>query len=51
VRLALTAPSNHLSTSELASHWQFADSSHFTRAFKQHYGWTSTEYACMTGPK
>lgn len=44
-RLALTAPSARLSVSELAAHWQFADSSHFTRAFKKHYGRTPTEYA------
>ncbi|MEW2400090.1 helix-turn-helix domain-containing protein [Streptomyces sp. NPDC046862] len=48
-RLALTAPSGRLSISELAAHWQFADSSHFTRAFKKHYGQTPTEYARSTG--
>ena len=37
-RLALTSPSGRLSVSDLAAHWQFADSSHFTRAFKKHYG-------------
>ena len=44
-RLALTAPSGRLSVTELAAHWQFADSSHFTRAFKKHYGRTPTDYA------
>ncbi|WP_225900723.1 MULTISPECIES: helix-turn-helix domain-containing protein [unclassified Streptomyces] len=48
-RLALTAPSGGLSISELAAHWQFADSSHFTRTFKKHYGQTPTEYARSTG--
>lgn len=48
-RLALTAPSGRLSISELAAHWQFADGSHFTRAFKKHYGQTPTEYARSTG--
>ncbi|MET7454898.1 helix-turn-helix domain-containing protein [Streptomyces sp. NPDC005574] len=48
-RLALTAPSGRLSISELAAHWQFADSSHFTRTFKKHYGQTPTEYARSTG--
>ncbi|MFF9768877.1 helix-turn-helix domain-containing protein [Streptomyces sp. NPDC014636] len=48
-RLALTAPSGRLCISELAAHWQFADGSHFTRAFKKHYGQTPTEYARSTG--
>ena len=44
-RLALTAPSGRVSVSELAAHWQFADSSHFIRTFKKQYGRTPTEYA------
>ncbi|MFE2141145.1 helix-turn-helix domain-containing protein [Streptomyces sp. NPDC059456] len=48
-RLALVAPSGRLSITELAAHWQFADGSHFTRAFKRHYGQTPTEYARSTG--
>ncbi|MET7683278.1 helix-turn-helix domain-containing protein [Streptomyces sp. NPDC005423] len=48
-RLALTAPSGRPSISELAAHWQFADSSHFTRTFKKHYGQTPTEYARSAG--
>jgi AraC-like DNA-binding protein len=48
-RLAL-AQSSRLSVSELAAHWQFADSSHFIRAFKKRYGWTPTEYARSLGP-
>ncbi len=47
-RLALTAPSGRPSVSQLATHWQFADSSHFIRAFKKHYGRTPTEYARST---
>jgi AraC family transcriptional regulator, positive regulator of tynA and feaB len=43
-RLALTPPFGRLSVSELAAHWQFADSGHFIRAFKKHYGQTPTEY-------
>jgi AraC-like DNA-binding protein len=42
-RLALTAPSGRLSVSDLAAHWQFADSSHFIRAFKKLYGRTPTD--------
>ncbi|MFI8391098.1 helix-turn-helix domain-containing protein [Streptomyces sp. NPDC085540] len=48
-RLALVSPSGRLSIAELAAHWQFADGSHFTRAFKKHYGQTPTEYARSTG--
>ncbi|MFI6374719.1 helix-turn-helix domain-containing protein [Streptomyces sp. NPDC050546] len=44
-RTALIAPAGRLSVSELAAHWQFADSSHFIRAFKKRYGETPTEYA------
>ncbi|MGW0569189.1 helix-turn-helix domain-containing protein [Streptomyces tauricus] len=47
-RLALAAPHSPLSVSELAAHWQFADSSHFIRAFKKHYGQTPTEYGRST---
>ncbi|UIX33317.1 helix-turn-helix domain-containing protein [Streptomyces sp. GQFP] len=49
-RRALTAQSGRLSISELAVHWQFADTSHFSRAFKKHYGQTPTEYARTNGP-
>lgn len=49
-RLALTAPRGRLSVSELAAHWQFADGSHFIRAFKKRYGRTPAEYARSAGP-
>lgn len=42
-RRALSA--SRLTVSEIAAHWQFADSGHFSRAFKQRYGLTPTEYA------
>ncbi|MFD8380774.1 helix-turn-helix domain-containing protein [Streptomyces sp. NPDC059679] len=50
-RLALTAPSARLTVSELAAHLQFADTSHFTRAFKKRYGQTPTEYARSVAPE
>ena len=44
-RLALSVPSGRVSVTELAARWQFADGSHFTRAFKKRYGRTPTDYA------
>lgn len=49
-RLALTSPSGWWRVSELAAYWQFADSSHFIRAFKKRYGQSPTEYARSNGP-
>ncbi|MEY9855773.1 AraC family transcriptional activator of tynA and feaB [Catenulispora sp. GAS73] len=48
-RLALTTPGVPLSVTELAAHWQFADSSHFIRTFKKQYGRTLMEYARSVG--
>lgn len=52
-RLTLTAQagrrSGRLSVSEIAAHWQFADSSHFIRTFKRHYGRTPADYAREAG--
>jgi AraC family transcriptional activator of tynA and feaB len=44
-RFELLAPAGRPSISELAAHWQFADSSHFIRAFKSQYGQTPSEFA------
>ncbi|WP_107656586.1 helix-turn-helix domain-containing protein [Nocardia suismassiliense] len=44
-RRALSAPSHRPTVAELAAYWQFADSSHFIRAFKKRYGQTPAEYA------
>ncbi|MCA2213290.1 AraC family transcriptional regulator [Jidongwangia harbinensis] len=41
---ALTAP-RPLPVSVVAARWQFADSSHFVRAFRRHYGHTPARYA------
>lgn len=49
-QLALTASSTPLTVTELAAYWQFADSSHFIRAFKKRYGRTPTEQARSTRP-
>ncbi|WP_113705149.1 helix-turn-helix domain-containing protein [Nonomuraea lactucae] len=43
-RLDLTALSVRPVITELAARWQFADSSHFIRAFKRQYGQTPAEY-------
>jgi AraC-like DNA-binding protein len=44
-RGALTASCGALSVSEAAAYWQFADSSHFIRAFRSRYGRTPAEDA------
>jgi AraC family transcriptional activator of tynA and feaB len=48
-RLALAAPHNQLSISELAAYWHFADASHFIRAFKKCYNQTPAEYGRKAG--
>ncbi len=47
-RAALAAPDGRPNISELAAHWQFADSSHFIRAFKKQYGQTPAQFARST---
>ncbi|MEU6442335.1 helix-turn-helix transcriptional regulator [Streptomyces sp. NPDC047046] len=42
---ALTAHGAPLSVSEAAARWNFADSSHFVRAFKKHYRVTPAQFA------
>ncbi|WP_432838634.1 helix-turn-helix transcriptional regulator [Dactylosporangium sp. CA-092794] len=49
-RLALASPSRRMSITEIAARWQFADGSHFTRAFKARYGRTPTEYVRSAEP-
>ncbi|MGP4050599.1 helix-turn-helix domain-containing protein [Streptomyces sp. 2A115] len=44
-RLELAASVGPPSISELAAHWQFADSSHFIRSFKKQYGQTPVQFA------
>ncbi|MFG2847140.1 helix-turn-helix domain-containing protein [Kitasatospora sp. NPDC048296] len=44
-RTALLSTTGRPSISGLAAYWQFADSSHFSRAFKRHYGQTPAEFA------
>ncbi|MEU0530483.1 helix-turn-helix domain-containing protein [Amycolatopsis tolypomycina] len=43
-RRALLSPSRP-TVSEVAAHWQFADSSHFIRMFRRQYGRTPAQYA------
>ena len=47
-RLDLTAPSGRPAVSEIAARWQFADHSHFIRAFRKQYGETPAQFA-LTG--
>ena len=44
-RRELTVPRGGMSVSELAAYFQFADSSHFIRAFKKRYGQTPGQFA------
>lgn len=44
-RLELASPRRQPGVAELAARWQFADGSHFVRAFKGQYGQTPAEYA------
>ncbi|MEU0647535.1 helix-turn-helix domain-containing protein [Streptomyces umbrinus] len=48
-RHALITPHGRPSISELAAHFQFADSSHFIRTFKEFYGQTPAQYARSHG--
>lgn len=44
-RLELATPLRRPSVSEVAARWQFADSSHFIRVFKNQYAQTPAEFA------
>jgi len=44
-RLELAAPLRQLTVSEVAARWQFADHSHFIRAFTKQYGETPAQFA------
>ncbi|MBU6535092.1 helix-turn-helix domain-containing protein [Streptomyces sp. NPDC057245] len=44
-RRALVTPHRRATVTEIAARWQFADSGHFARAFRRHYGRTPTDYA------
>ncbi|MFF0591394.1 helix-turn-helix domain-containing protein [Streptomyces sp. NPDC003781] len=41
---ALVAPHRRMTVTETAARWQFADSGHFARDFRKHYGRTPTDY-------
>ena len=49
-RLDLAAPLRRPTISEVAAHWQFADRSHFIRAFTKQYGETPGQFARSGGP-
>jgi len=44
-RLELATPLRQLTVSEVAARWQFADHSHFIRAFTKQYGETPAQFA------
>jgi AraC-like DNA-binding protein len=44
-RLDLGTPPGRPDVAEVAARWQFADSSHFTRAFRRRYGETPAQFA------
>ncbi|WP_345437286.1 helix-turn-helix domain-containing protein [Actinoallomurus vinaceus] len=48
-RMELAAPLRRPGVAEVAARWQFADSSHFIRAFKNQYGQTPAEFARANG--
>ena len=48
-RLALAAPLRRLTVSDVAARWQFADRSHFIRAFTKQYGETPTQFTRSGG--
>lgn len=47
-RRQLADPGRRQSITELAAQWQFADSSHFIRAFRKEYGETPAQFAAKT---
>lgn len=49
-RLELAAPLRRPTVSEVAARWQFADDSHFIRAFTKQYGETPARFARSRGP-
>jgi AraC-like DNA-binding protein len=48
-RAELAVPDVRRSVSEVAARWQFADGSHFVRAFRKRYGETPSQFACQCG--
>jgi AraC-like DNA-binding protein len=49
-RLDLAAMRDRPAVSEIAARWQFADASHFIRAFKARYGQTPAQFARSVNP-
>jgi AraC-like DNA-binding protein len=50
-RRALITPHRRMTITEIAARWQFADSGHFARAFRNRYGQTPTDYAATVTPE
>lgn len=50
-RRALVAGRRGTTVTEIAARWQFADGSHFTRAFRDRYGQTPTDYVATAAER
>ncbi|WP_067134812.1 helix-turn-helix domain-containing protein [Microtetraspora malaysiensis] len=50
-RRALTTPHRRMTITEIAARWQFADSGHFARAFRNRYDQTPTDCAATATPE
>ncbi|MFI2273929.1 helix-turn-helix domain-containing protein [Catenuloplanes sp. NPDC020197] len=49
VHRALASPGRRLALSTIAARWRFADHAHLTRAFRQRFGYTPSDYAASFG--
>lgn len=50
-RRALITPHRRMTITEIAARWQFADSGHFARAFRNRYDQTPSDYVASAAPR